>query len=166
MGTNYYLRRHIRPSKIQEIKDLVTEENIYNNKLKESLEEFKEIHIGKSSYGWQFLFNHNNRKYYQTNRDSINSFLEKEINNGGFLVDEYENSINLKDFWNLVDSKKGGFDSKSNYYYELNRWNCYKNNPDEFKNDIIKPSYPHADYLNFPEILDDGLRFSFFTDFS
>jgi len=52
MGTNYYIRKAIRPSKIEELKNLTTEENIYNGKLQEALSEFNEIHIGKSSCGW------------------------------------------------------------------------------------------------------------------
>lgn len=52
MGTNYYVRKAIRPSKLEELKKLVNPEDIYNGKLNEALEEFKEIHIGKSSYGW------------------------------------------------------------------------------------------------------------------
>lgn len=165
MGTNYYIVKHIRSSKLEEIKNLVTEENIYNGKLIDALNEFKKIHLGKSSVGWQFLFDHNNREYYETNKESINDFIKTELQNGGKLIDEYGEKIPIDIFWKIVDDHKDGFDLRSNYYYELERWNEYKNNPEKFKDEYSKPHKPFPDYMNFPEVFDDGLRFAFSTDF-
>lgn len=162
MGTNYYLRRAVRPSKLEEIKELVTQENIYNGTLEEALQELKPIHIGKHSAGWQFLFNHNHKKYYDTNKNSIAKFLEDEVNKGGELLNKYLEPISIKNFWELVNSDRDGFTMESYYWHELSRWKRYQTNPEEFKDDIFKPTHP--DHL-FTEFIEDGLRFSNSTEF-
>lgn len=162
MGTNYYIRKHLRPSKLKELKDLVNEESIYNGELNKALEDFKEIHIGKKSVGWRFCFDHNNWKYFNETRNSIKNFLEKEINEGGKLVDEYNVTINLKDFWDIVDNSKDGFIGESYYNYEKTRYEDYLKNPEKYKEEFFKPSKP----ISFPEIItEEGLRFCNSTDF-
>lgn len=159
MGTNFYIRPKIRPSKIEQIKEAVTEENIYNGNLNTLLNDFEEIHIGKSSAGWQFLFDHNNWKYYK-DKKSLCQFIKDIIDDGGTFVDEYDEPISLNEFWDLVESKKDGFDNNSYYLYEVERYKKYKENPELFKDDYFKPHYPQG-YR--PEIFVDGLRFD--TDF-
>jgi len=166
MGTNYYIRKAIRPSKLQELKDLVTEENIYNGKLQEALSEFNEIHIGKSSCGWQFCFNHNNWKYFGKSRKEIEDFIQSSIDEGGKFVDEYGDEITPTNFWKLVDSKKKGWDLNSYYMHEQQEYDKYLIHPELYKDEIFKPSYPYYNYWkDYPETFVDGLRFSYNTDF-
>lgn len=166
MGTNYYVRKGIRLSKLKELKKLVNPKDIYNGNLQMALGEFEGIHIGKSSYGWQFCFDHNNWKYYDKTRESINNFIWNELCKGGSFVDEYGESITLKDFWEMVDSKKDGLTQETAYKLELEKWKEYSVNPKKFSNRYFKP-YPPTDYSKeYPEIItDEGLRFSYSTDF-
>lgn len=166
MGTNYYIRKAIRPSKLKELKRLVTEDNIYNGTLQEALNEFQEIHVGKSSYGWQFCFDHNNGKYYDKSKESINRFLEDALADGGSFMNEYDELVSVKDFWEMVNSKKDGFNQKTNYQYELGQWERYQSNPEEFEGCLLKPVKPSDYSKEYPEtITDEGLRFAYFTDF-
>ncbi len=73
MGTNYYLHK--------------TAENGFNEIL----------HIGKSSFGWRFVF----RGY--ENITCRNHWMLKMV--GGHIFDEYDRKINQDDFWKKVESK-------------------------------------------------------------
>lgn len=162
MGMNYSLYRHIPKTDIDSLKCLVNEENIYNGNLADNLERFKPIHIGKSSRGWQFLFDHNNWQYYEGTKASINAFLQDEIFKGGRIIDESLDEITLKELWEIVEFHKDGLNAKSGYEHDLKIWQEYKSNPDKFKNAYFKPVKPITwDNL---EIISDGLRFS--TGFS
>lgn len=169
MGTNYYIRRHIPQTKLRRIKKLVNEEDIYNGKLNEELEDIKEIHIGKSSMGWKFCFDHNNEKYYEKTQKSVANFIQKSIDEGGSLVDEYGNYITPNNFWELVKSKQDGWTSKEHYEYELQRYNEYCANPETFKDDLFIPTTPPLkNYEIYPEYFSDDdwhLRFAGYTDF-
>lgn len=167
MGTNYYLRKHIPLPKLERIKKLVNPTDIYDGKLQEALEEFQEIHIGKSSCGWQFLFDHNNWQYYDKTKASINQFICEEILKGGQFVNEYGEEVSLKDFWELVESKKDGLTLKTSYEKELEEWKDFQVNPIKYADRPFKPYYPQPNYINYPEIItDEGLRFSDTTDFA
>ena len=61
----------------------------------------KEIHIGKSSMGWDFLFNYNGGKYY-TNKLELLNWLET-LN----IYDEYGKSITAGELWHIVTNYKG-----------------------------------------------------------
>lgn len=168
MSTNYYLRRKIPTARLKEIKGLVNDEGIYGGKLDEALSKFHEIHIGKSSMGWQFLFNHNDGKYYKKTRDSIDSFLRAEVGKGGKLVNEYGDEMSIDRFWNMVQVHKDGFDLKSYYKYNCDRWRNYQEHPEEYGDNAFKPARPVDFSLDHPETfsLDKWhLRFSDSTEF-
>ena len=113
MGTNYYWRplvteeerekilEKVKNSKtIQEIKDF-----IYYDLLNERK---SEIHIGKSSHGWQFLFNLGIRNY--THGQSLKKEDIDKWFRSGVIFDEYGDEISVDDFWELVDYKKDEMD--------------------------------------------------------
>ena len=113
MGTNYYWRplvteeerekilEKVKNSKtIQEIKDF-----IYYDLLNERK---SEIHIGKSSHGWQFLFNLGIRNY--THGQSLKKEDIDKWFRSGVIFDEYGDEISVDDFWALVDYKKDDMD--------------------------------------------------------
>ena len=59
-----------------------------------------QIHIGKNSGGWKFLFNHNNWKYYE-NMEELKSFIKS-----GRLINEYGEEQDIDEFWKLIEAKQ------------------------------------------------------------
>ena len=126
MGTNYYWRPLITEEErekllektknvktLQEIKDLIC-----NDILKERE---SEVHIGKSSCGWQFLFYLGIRKYtcgQSLKKEDIDKWFRS-----GIIVDEYGDEISVDDFWVLVDTKKNAMDYDQ--YYKKNPKDAY-----------------------------------------
>lgn len=126
MGTNYYWRPLITEEErekllektknvktLQEIKDF-----IYNDILKERE---SEVHIGKSSCGWQFLFHLGIRKYtcgQSLKKEDIDKWFRS-----GIIVDECGDEISADDFWTLVDTKKDAMDYDQ--YYKKNPKDAY-----------------------------------------
>jgi len=78
MGTNYY-------TKINECEHC----NRYN-----------EIHLGKSSAGWQFSFQYNGGRFYKNVKEMKEWLKDKKIE------DEYGSTITHKDFWEMVKDKQ------------------------------------------------------------
>lgn len=137
MGTNYYLCPIIKEEELKKLSNSLKEcKTLYE--LKNSIHEITDykkdrIHIGKSSYGWQFLFNLNIESYVPTiSRNNIDKWLTT-----GIIFDEYDNKVDRKDFWKIVDSKKDSMD-----YNEY-----YKNFPED------------CDYRGYDQHI-DGLRFT------
>lgn len=146
MGTNYYVVKKIDEDKfIDDIRDITKNSSQLN--LKTNIDDYIDdtyptVHIGKSSGGWKFLFNHNNEKYYKKTVESIDEFIRNNT-----IYDEYGELINPDEFWNLVDSKQNLLDNKE-YYETIGK--VYSNN--------FMESY-YEEYF-------DGLRFSTSTEFS
>jgi len=82
MGTNYY-------AKLDEC---------------DKCKRYKEIHLGKSSYGWAFHFQLNDREYYK-NIDEMKKWLR-----GKKIVDEYGRNVTKKEFWEMVELKQANHD--------------------------------------------------------
>lgn len=96
MGTNYYAIPVVNDHVKTQIK-IAIDKNEYEQA--KYLMPSK-IHIGKSSIGWQFLFNHNNGDHYAQTRASIDVFLDRCT-----IFDEYNRPISKEDFWLMVESK-------------------------------------------------------------
>lgn len=96
MGTNYYAFKKATDEVKVELKKLIDEEKF--DKLFDEIPQ--RIHIGKSSAGWQFCFNHNDEQFYQKSRESLVEFLRDCV-----LVDEYGRIQDQVEFWDFVDSK-------------------------------------------------------------
>ena len=60
----------------------------------------EEIHIGKSSAGWRFLFDKSHGYYHD--KESLLKFLK-----GQNIWDEYNRELSKRKFWDLVDYKAG-----------------------------------------------------------
>lgn len=97
MGTNY----HAMAIPTQEVKEEMIKAVIDENWNLLDLLIPAKVHIGKSSGGWVFHFNHNNWKYFSQTRNSINEFLKKCQ-----IIDEYDRTIHIDDFWELVKMKE------------------------------------------------------------
>lgn len=59
------------------------------------------VHLGKSSYGWQFVFAYNDGEYYKDVK-GLKRWLD-----GRVIHDEYGEVITQEQFWAKVDSKQG-----------------------------------------------------------
>lgn len=164
MSTNYYVIRSI-PQRIidqiekkDDIKQLLN--NPWNylkyiNQLNEDLQELK-IHLGKSSMGWQFIWNHNNAKYYELNLPSIINFLQK-----GNIYDEYGDQYTIKEFFNINAYK----------FYKnkqlLDNEEYFQKNPELYYPDkgivILENGEQHKTKYGY--FISHGLRFADTTEF-
>lgn len=115
MGTNFYAILPIKNrnkkkfekliNKIEQSFKSATEYNLHEvaqeiddlSKKIKNLGNDKRIHLGKRSYGWAFLWNHNNLKYYEPTLESINKFIE---DNNAKIADEYGVEFTWDEFIN------------------------------------------------------------------
>ena len=153
MGTNFYCRKIDRKHRKMFSKDLsALNEHISLNidnpevNLLEEVNRFisdyrdfeKEIHLGKRSYGWQFLWDYHDGKYFNSNLDSIKEFLSQD---DIIIYDEYGNFYEVEQLFN---------DELANCLYK-----------DATHNDGMDGEYSEYYFKS-----EDGLRFSKFEDFS
>lgn len=102
MSTNYYGIPIQAKKEWEERKKASIEEVGSKKGLIPMIEEYyearkpKTIHIGKSSGGWDFLFNLNKKKYYSTKQKLIDWLKTVQI------VDEYKREHSFDEFWNDV----------------------------------------------------------------
>lgn len=157
MGTNFFL---VKPLSIEEKQEII--DDIVKDKYDSVRDRLpKEIHIGKRSGGWKFLWNANQFKYFEPNKESILEFLRS-----GNIYDEYGEFFTYDQF---IEEEIGyyldhGFDAKS---YEE------KNNNREFSNhysymsrerDMIREK--NLDVNEQGEFYIDNLRFTICDEFS
>lgn len=152
MGTNFYCRKIDRKHRKMFSKDLnalnehisLNIDNPEINLLKEvnrfisAYRDFeKEIHLGKRSYGWQFLWDYHDGKYFNSNLDSIKEFLSQD---DIVIYDEYGNFYEVEQLFN---------DELANYLYK----------------DAMHDDGMDGEYSEYYFKSEDGLRFSKFEDF-
>jgi hypothetical protein len=169
MGTNFY--KVLKPKYTKKQKAEITKKiNEQTKKLKEyfndnnyidryDIEDYYEmlnklrpvrVHLGKRSCGWQFLWNHNNEKYYKKTLQSIREFLDED---NGFIIDEYGERFTTEQFLN---------DEIGEAMY---------NDPDRFINGPqhdaeYKNICAYVKCSNYEFTTDEGLRFSTSTEFA
>ena len=158
MGTNFYAVIPVKKRDKEKAKKLIDE-----NKFSESADLLKditkEIHLGKRSAGWKFLFNANLGKYYELTREGINKFFAK---NNVIIKDEYGVEYTAEEFW---ENEIGKFLEKG---YDLESY--YNDNPDE-----VSPYFSYSRSIpselkkynpnKYGEFYSDGLRFTITEDF-
>lgn len=155
MGTNYYAIRKL-PNSIKGKLCELFKNDLYDEAMSLFNDNYEKIHIGKQSYGWKFLFNYNNFKYYDLNRDSIDLFLR---NNDILLYNEYNEPIDIDEFWEMVNKNNDKLDNKK---YYANSPNISFILFEEMIPDNLKDKYDVECY----EFYSDELRFSSSTEFS
>ena len=162
MGTNFYARIIPSQERKEKVKKLIDENNF--NAKDEINDLFQEIHIGKRSAGWKFLWNSNLDKpdvYKKLTKKSIGEFLHRpdvkiynEYNEGPIDPDEFmDMAVNwCTDGYDakIYDKKHGG-----NSWWRLTPLEVKLFNEKGYKID----SYD-SDFYS------DGLRFSTSFDFS
>lgn len=115
MGTNFYAILPFKNRNKKKFEELInkieqsfksaTEYNLHEvaqeiddlSKKIKHLGEDKKIHLGKRSYGWAFLWDHNNLKYYEPKLKSIKKFID---DNNAKIVDEYDIEYTWDEFIN------------------------------------------------------------------
>lgn len=151
MGTNFYcakpLTKEQRKGIVDKAKEIVSFaekstdiELIKQHPINELVEDLKAsiphpIHIGKRSYGWQFLWDYNDGRFFKPTLSNIKKFLQGKI-----IFDEYMDSFTLNHF--LED------EIASCLYHDDNH-------------DDGMDGKEYSQYY----FVSDGLRFSKFTDF-
>lgn len=142
MGTNYYIIRKANREDKKKFHEMIDNEQY--EELQNELylfEKQNKIHVGKSSYGWKFLFDANNFQYYDKNEKSVWKWLKDNEND---LYNEYGEKISFDEFKKMVESKQNGMDYMD---YQIKY-----NEPDP--------------YLSISDYYIGNLRFSSETDFS
>lgn len=191
MGTNFYAKRKVSDDTLQAIKRTVDimlqpatdQVRLLNMEvLKELCDrtlEDSNIHLGKRSAGWQFLWDHNDGKFYDLSLKGIHQFVKEEC--GNVVYDEYGDVYSWEDF---IKEEIGYCLYQGEKYWNgeaYNRW-VLSDDVDEFNNSESMKRMAR-EYLNEPKkvitISDkeyetychdfttkDGLRFASSTDFS
>ena len=110
MGTNFFCVEKISRKQRSKIKSLLREyiglvdkvdtacdfhelHSKYNKMISDIIPE--RVHLGKRSYGWQFLWDYHDGRYFKANLESIKKFLKDKI-----IVDEYGEVFSLDQFLN------------------------------------------------------------------
>ena len=104
MGNNFFLIPKADEELKKLVNDLLDDEDY--DEIRNILPE--KIHIGKSSMGWEFLFNHNDMEYYNKSKLDMIEFTQS-----GKIVDEYDRELTDEEFWAMVDRKVGGYTEKT-----------------------------------------------------
>ena len=149
MSTNYYVVKKVNNDDIiNEVKNILWCTSSFN--IGDALKQYanarfedKKIHIGSFAGNFKFLFNHNDCKYYEKTRISLDKFIREND-----LFDEYGCVIEPDVFWRIVDSKKDCLDNRTYYTTVGSEYNSHSTQENNY----------HEEYS-------DGLRFSTSTFF-
>ena len=139
MGTNFYVKVKLTSKQKDEIRHYLLEDRY--DIIRALLDEAKDIHIGKSSFGWKFLWDVNNFKYSGKSKKEMFDWLKDKD-----IIDEYDKHYTFDQFIKRIRITEG---------YDLESY--YKDNPD---------SYPDFPYYNIPiEFPSKGLNINQFCEF-
>ena len=167
MGTNIYMRKIPKAERKKELMDLITKQ--YQQRIDSvkddvgrcpgetdrSLDEdidslrqqiYEEVHIGKCSHGWKFLFAPN-PKYYQEIKESVLAFIHSE---DWTLMDEYGETIDPDIFWEeYVVTHENGFTATTYQEWQIQHGETNQSKGASFEHETV-----------------EGLRFANDADFS
>lgn len=156
MGTNFELRERINKEKKEKLKSLIDEE-----KWEDLIDNIPEnIHIGKRSTGWKFLWDAHDFRYFNLTKESLIEWLKS-----GDIYDEYGEKYTFDQFWN-EEIWFDGLDWAE--YYEK-----YEKNPYSYEYWVGSPEKVSEYWMkygivvnNYNEFYIDNLRFTADEDFA
>lgn len=116
MGTNFYIRKKIEEADKKAIQELLDKDDMEG--VKNYAEEHpNEIHIGKRSYGWKFLWDAHEFRYFEPTKESLHEFLRAHD-----IYDEYGRKYTFEQFINDIPIDEGcdleGYYQKSPREYQ------------------------------------------------
>lgn len=148
MGTNYYIKKYMTPEQKKEVIDAIN--NDQYDEARDIMNEVKDIHIGKRSGGWKFLWDANEFKYFEPTKESLIEWLKS-----GQIIDEYDQEFTFDEFWNKeLDGFWDGYDAIT-YEKDHPEGIYWRKNISQF----------HGIPVTKDEFYIDNLRFSVSTDF-
>lgn len=160
MGTNFYLKRKINESTKKVLKDCIDKDDI--DTVRSILNDYKDIHIGKRSAGWKFLWDAHYFKYFKPNKKSIFDWLKS-----GDIYNEYNEKFTFNQFINdeLKNCLDKGCDAQQ-YAMEDPKYVYHNNNEsiNRFKQEVKIKKYPTIN--KYGEFYINNLRFTVYEDFS
>lgn len=120
MGTNFHIRRKLNQNEKYTIIQSIVNDDYEKARILINQEDL-EIHIGKLSGGWKFLWNVHNFKYFNPTKEDFIKFLKTY----GQIFDEYGRKYTFEEFWDneVGEIRYTGIDLKEYYdsNYELYR---------------------------------------------
>lgn len=158
MGTNFYLRKKLSQEQREKINKALGAEDY--DEVRNLLPE--DIHIGKRSSGWKFLWDAHFFEHFEPTKESLLDWLHS-----GQIIDEYGEKFTFEQFWN--DEISGfldkGHDLESYYMTHPNEYS-YLDFTSRIK--YFYQRYPNfKGYMNkYGEFYIDNLRFTISEDFS
>ena len=197
MGTNYYAKIIPTKERKEYIINLIKESDPSKwRKIRSSiaetyglLDEYDhtggEIHLGKCSYGWKFLWNPNTYRVrnghtveeeiepghivyhyvsepdtmfqiYPLTKEGIKAFIDREDIE---IYDEYEEKQDKEEFWKMVIEREG-LDGKEYELKDPSHINYHTEYSDFLISQGYKVEWPYTDFYS------DGLRFATCNNFS
>lgn len=186
MGTNYYARIIPREEDKQTLKEAI-DANDYSTiesmvkEMYSSLDEYTrkggEIHLGKSSCGWKFLWNSNLHEYcdgyfgqdkhfmpiykqwspYELTKEGITKFVMRPDVE---IYDEYGELLNKEEFLNYAFNKEGIDAEEYNTNPKYDAGWCFEESEETLRKFTSLGFNP-----KYGEFYSDGLRFSTSIDF-
>ena len=187
MGTNYYARILPTKERKEKLKKLIDEDKFHDVEEQfRELYEDAEIHLGKRSAGWKFLFNPNYEKYYPLTKEGLLNFLKQDNiiiyneyfkdNDGKYEYSDDPDSASEEYLWTPEqfmemavnwgnNPDKPGWSGREYEEWEKSRGNSlctYIAYGDSHEDYWRKRGY-NPEYYNF---FNDGMRWSTCCDFS
>lgn len=203
MGTNYYARIIPSEEKKQALKAAIDSNDFnsitnlvglmysgYHDSYEDGGMVGGEIHLGKRSGGWKFLWNPNLyekrrghldkttntwvedpsecQKVYDLTKKSIKAFLDREDVE---VWNEYGEQIDKEEFWKMTqdwDKELGAWDGDLYVEWERTKGNNPGYHPMVFEDEYIKFLRKQGYIINkyLTDFYSDGLRFATCTEFS
>lgn len=148
MGTNFYIKKYMTPEQKKEVIEKIN--NDQYDEVRDIIAEVNDIHIGKRSCGWKFLWDANDFKYFEPTKESLIRWLKS-----GQIIDEYGQEYNFDEFWN--DALDGFWEGYDIVTYE-------KDHPGENYWRTYEKKF-HGIPVTLGEFYIDDLRFSIYSDF-
>lgn len=98
MGTNFYLRHKISEEDKELLQKAIKEDNL--PEIDRLTQCTHEIHIGKASYGWKFLWDANYFTCFKPDKESILDWLKN-----GVIYDEYNDEYSYNEFMQFLKER-------------------------------------------------------------
>lgn len=137
MGTNYYARILPTKERKEKLKKLIDEDSFDEiEDLYQELYVDTEIHLGKRSAGWKFLFNPNYEKYYPLTKEGLLKFLNRD---DVIIYNEYFGSDGVYEYTKDPDS----VDNMTEYLWTPEQ---FMNMALNWGNDPDKPGWSGKEY--------------------